>query len=74
MQQYADCVNTVHPSAMDPSSVLAMKVAVAVVLLGMLIGSVRGFYNGDWLFGAFAGLFGTLGVSIVIGLVWWIVV
>lgn len=47
MRGYADCVNLVYPDQMSPEVVILLKCAVAVVLIGMVIGAVKGFIEND---------------------------
>lgn len=43
MREYAGCIDTLYPSAMDADSALALKVAIVVVFVCLVIGAVRGF-------------------------------
>lgn len=42
MHAYADCVNRVHPNPMFYDSVIALKIAVALLFVGMIVGAWRG--------------------------------
>lgn len=47
MHAYADCVNRVYPNPMSHDSLIALKIAVALLFVGMIVGAWRGHDNCD---------------------------
>jgi hypothetical protein len=47
MQAYAECVNRVYPQPMSPDSMIALKVAVALLFVGVIVGTWRGMNDYD---------------------------
>lgn len=56
MHAYADCVNKVYPNPMSHDSLIALKIAVALLFIGMIVGAWydRNDYDGP-LMGAAKG-------------------
>lgn len=45
MQSYAECVRNIYPQDSGPAEVMAYKIVIGVLLLGFIIGAVRGFLD-----------------------------
>ncbi len=41
MREYAVCIGRLHPAPLEPGDLMAWKVVVAVLLIGMFVGVVR---------------------------------
>lgn len=41
MREYAGCVGRLHPTPLEPGDLMAWKIVVAVLLVGMAVGVVR---------------------------------
>ena len=41
MREYADCIDRLHPAPLEPGGLMAWKIVVAVLLIGMVAGIVR---------------------------------
>ena len=55
MQQYANCVQRVHPEEMPDTGVWVIKAVIGVLLLAAIVGAVQGFLRGgsmEWFFEA----------------------
>ena len=67
MRIYADCVNRVYPVPLSHDSVIALKVAVALLFIGTIVGAWRGWddYDGPFL-GAAQGFILVLVAEIVL--------
>jgi hypothetical protein len=61
MKQYADCVDTVYPSDVSPSGVIAFKVIFVIAIIGMLVGFYKAHkssYHNDFVDYAMFGFMG----------------
>jgi hypothetical protein len=41
MREYAGCISRLHPTPLEPGELMAWKIVVAVLLVGMVVGVVR---------------------------------
>ena len=41
MREYAGCIDRLHPAPLEPGDMMAWKIVVAVLLIGMVAGIVR---------------------------------
>jgi hypothetical protein len=41
MREYAGCIDRLHPAPLEPGDLMAWKIVVAVLLVGMAVGAVR---------------------------------
>lgn len=57
IRAYAACAERLYPSAMSAGSMFAIKLSVAVLLIGAVAGAVRGYARGDTVFGGLTGFF-----------------
>lgn len=76
MQQYAECVDLIHPKPMSHDDMIAAKFFFALALIGMIVcGGWQLYKHGlrwweDALLGALAGFFLVpIGVGIILGLI-----
>jgi hypothetical protein len=72
MRTYSSCIDRLHPNPIGPEATLLLKVAVAVVLIGMVVGAVRAVWRDGWSdigWGAFHGFASAFFGQIAIGLV-----
>lgn len=72
MKQYSDCVDTVYPSDVYPSSVIIFKVIFVIALIGMFGGfyeAHKAKYRADWMGYAMMGMCGFLLFPIAIGII-----
>ena len=77
MREYAGCVYRLHPAPLEPIDLMALKVVVAVLLVGMAVGVVREWRDSysrspidEIMFGSIIGLcFSGVGMLLVAG-VW----
>lgn len=67
-QEYADCVKFLYPDPLSASTVIVLKLWIAVVLVSAVVGGVRTSY-GDVALGALEGVFFGVAIPAVIGLV-----
>jgi hypothetical protein len=45
MREYAGCIDRLHPAPLEPGDLMAWKIVVAVLLVGMAVGVVREWRN-----------------------------
>lgn len=72
MKQYADCIDTVYPSDVSPSGVIAFKVIFVIALIGMFIGFYKAHkdtYGSDWTDYAMYGFMGFLLLPVALGII-----
>ena len=65
-REYASCVGVIYP---EPGNTTAMKVAVALLLISIAIGAVRGAYKADRYDGPWMGavMGGVVGAMVALG-------
>jgi len=70
MRNYAECVSRIYPQSASGNELLVLKIAVAFLFVGVIIGIWRGVnsYEGP-IEGAFLGFAGALILEIIIFLV-----
>ena len=70
MHAYAECVHRLYPEPMSTDSLIALKVAVALLFIGTLVGAWRGVntYEGPAL-GAMGGFVIVIVAELTLGLV-----
>lgn len=47
-QRYAECVQLLHPVTYSATSVLIMKIAIAMIFIGCIVGTIIGWRDSRW--------------------------
>lgn len=70
-QEYADCIDMLHPDQITGTEVIAIKVVIVCALIGAAIGAFRGDYADErFVHALFGAIIGVLAPVLMAAIIW----